>query len=130
MQCQHPIVFSFSTRKTARGGSPTPPSEDISIDCVPQLDGNISILSDDQVLNDSLSENMWIDTVVNISFYPKPKKCDWPPWAETQYRRTSDMPPVRQTVNRDNKLPVCHSLPIVSVSNCRSLIPKVNNCFG
>ena len=37
------------------------------------------------------------------------------------------MRPVRQTVKRDNKLPVCHSLPIVSVSNCRSLIPKVNN---
>ena len=70
---------------------------------------------------------MRINTVVNISSYPKPRKCDWPPWVDTQYRRTSDIPPVRQIVKRDNKLPVCQSLPIVSVSNCRSLIPKVNN---
>ena len=73
------------------------------------------------------SEKLRIKTVVNISAYPKPKKSDWPPWFDVHYRSTRDMRPVRQTVKRDNKLPVCHSLPIVSVSNCRSLIPKVNN---
>ena len=86
MQCQHPIVFSFSTRKTARGGAPTPPSVDIGIDCVPQFDGNITILSGDQVLDNSISENLRINTVVNISFYPKTKKWDWPPWVDSHYR--------------------------------------------
>jgi hypothetical protein len=105
---------------------------------MPQFDGNVSILSCDSC--DSVcagpdltgqpivtSEHYEIQTVINISSIPKPKKCYWPPWVDVQYRRTSDMRPVRQTVRRDNKLPVCQSLPIVSVSNCRSLIPKVNN---
>ena len=73
------------------------------------------------------SDNNMIRTIVNISAYPKPKKCLWPPWFETQSRRTGDIRPVRQTVKRDKKLSVCLSLPIISVSNCRSLIPKINN---
>ena len=123
---------------------------------MPQFDGNVSLLSCNSCdsvcagpdlngqpietmlscdlgqetvsfVEDDISEHNVIQTVVNISSIPKPKKCYWPPWVEIQYRRTSDMRPVRQTVKRDNKLPVCQSLPIVSVSNCRSLIPKVNN---
>ena len=65
-------------------------------------------------VEDDISEHNVIQTVVNISCTPKPKKCYWPPWVEIQYRRTSDMRPVRQTVKRDNKLPVCQSLPIVA----------------
>jgi hypothetical protein len=92
-----------------------------------QFYGNLSILScnscDSVCAGPDLtgqpietSEHYEIQTVVNISSIPKPKKCYWPPWVDVQYRRTSDMRPVRQTVKRDNKLPVCQSLPIVSVS--------------
>ena len=87
--------------------------------CIPQYDGNVSILSE--------NENEKIEIVINIQFNYIPKKHLWPPWADIQLKRTHDTPSVRQTIKRDNKLSVCQSLPVVSVSNCRSLIPKVNN---
>ena len=89
--------------------------------CIPQYDGNVSILSENE------NENEKIEVVINIQFNNRPKKHLWPPWVDIQLKHTHDTPPVRQTIRRDNKLSVCQSLPAVSVSNCRSLIPKVNN---
>ena len=47
-------------------------------------------------------------------------------WYE-QYTQRTQCVPVRQTVRRNSKLLQCLSLPIISVSNLRSLLPKVNN---
>ena len=72
-------------------------------------------------------EHNLIKTVVNITSLPKPKKSVWHSWFEPQQRRPPNLRPVRQTVRRDNILSDCISLPIISVSNMRSLIPKINN---
>ena len=61
------------------------------------------------------------------SKYFQPQKCDWPPWFDKQQRRPADIRPVRQTVRRNDKQLVCNTLPVISVSNLRSLIPKINN---
>ena len=111
----------LSIRKTIRGGAPLPPRRDSSLHCIPQFDGNLSILSENK------NENEKIETVINIIFNTRPKKHFWPPWFDAHYKRTHDTPPVRQTIRRDNKISVCQSLPVVSVSNFRSLIPKVNH---
>ena len=52
--------------------------------------------------------------------------CPPPVWYEAYIQRTQSLP-VRQTVRRNRKLLQCLSLPIISVSNLRSLLPKVNN---
>ena len=47
-------------------------------------------------------------------------------WHENYTQRTQCVP-TRQTIRRNSKLLQCLSLPIISVSNLRSLLPKVNN---
>ena len=91
-----------------------------------QLDGNTSILSNNSESESKIPDSH-IQIVLNISALPKPKKCDWPPWFEPHHRRLNDIRPVRQTISRNSQLKVCNSLPTVSVSNMRSLIPKISN---
>ena len=59
--------------------------------------------------------------------YFQHRKCDWPPWYDAHQRRPGDIRPLRQTVRRNDKPSVCNTLPVISVSNLRSLIPKINN---
>ena len=110
----------------------TCPLLDESYDDVPQLDGNISILSES--LSDDRSNvkeesifSFWYGTltipvVVNLSFQNRGNP---PPWFEEYYKR-KHMKPVRKTVIRNNKLSEGQILPKISVSNMRSLFPKVN----
>ena len=49
-----------------------------------------------------------------------------PPWFEPHFPRIN-LPPVRKTIYRNNKLLYSQSLPIISVSNMRSLMPKIKN---
>ena len=55
---------------------------------------------------------------------------DPPPWYEEHIPRVIDLKQSqsnRKTIYRDNRLGVNESLPILSVSNLRSLWPKLNN---
>ena len=52
--------------------------------------------------------------------------CSAPTWFEP-YRARGDIPPVRKTLYRNNKVLEGQHLPTVSVSNMRSLLPKVNS---
>ena len=49
-----------------------------------------------------------------------------PPWYDTYQPSTQYRVPVRQTIRRDNRLDKSLLLPIIAVSNLRSLIPKIN----
>ena len=64
---------------------------------------------------------------MNISSVPRPKKCYWPSWFEPHQKRINNLKPVRKTISRNSNLEVCNTLPIISVSNMRSQIPKVQN---
>ena len=66
-----------------------------------------------------------IETLISCDFS---QQTDIPPpvWHE-QHSQREDIPPVRQTVKRNSKLLECLSLPIIAVSNVRSLLPKINN---
>ena len=68
-----------------------------------------------------------IQTIVNMSALPRPKKCQRPSWFEPYHRRLNNIRPVRHTIHRNNKQAVCNILPVVSVSNLRSLMPKISN---
>ena len=43
------------------------------------------------------------------------------------YTQRGECAPTRRTVKRSDKLLKCLSLPIISVSNVRSLLPKINS---
>ena len=111
------------------GGSPDPPLEDSRYTCVPQYDGNISFLSDssvDTITHNSNSNarygNSTIPIVNNWSFKNRQNP---PPWFE-YYHPRKNIKPVRKTIHRNNKLLEGLFLPTISVSNLRSLFPKVN----
>ena len=65
-----------------------------------------------------------IETVVNFQFGTE--ILDTPPWHEI-YTKRSFIPPVRKAVQRNKKFLHCLSLPVIAVSNLRSLFPKINN---
>ena len=96
---------------------------------IPQYDGNISLLSCDSnasVCSDSDLTGQPIETLVSRDFrqevFPPPV---W--YEEYTSRRGEDILSVRQTVRRNSKLLQCMSLPIIAVSNIRSLLPKINS---
>ena len=109
------------------GGYPTPPIGDSSSFCVPQYDGNISLMS--ECSSESVSSNynndaQLIPTVLNhFSTYDDQVP---PPWFEPYFSRNK-IPPVRKTIYRNNKILDSLSLPTISVSNMRSLMPKIKN---
>ena len=99
----------------------------INYNDIPQLDGNISCVSCD--MSDSLSGDtdltgQTIETVVCCDFS---KKTVSPPVWHEPYVQREDRVPTRKTVKRNSKLFQCLSLPIIAVSNLRSLLPKINN---
>ena len=57
----------------------------------------------------------------NVDNYPAPAWYE-PVQKQTQFRR-----PVRRTIRRDNRLEKSSQLPVIAVSNLRSLMPKINN---
>ena len=121
---------------------------------IPQFDGNVSILSvscisdtmeDLSVQNDTtclsdlldytdthqtdtslLTDVCLIPVSVNVQFSGAPHTSP-PPWYEHYNSNQTNRHPVRTTVRRDNRLLQSVQLPIIAVSNLRSLIPKVNN---
>ena len=66
-----------------------------------------------------------IETLVSCDF--SQETIPPPVWFESYTQRSVSTPPVRQTVKRNSKLLQCLSLPIISVSNVRSLLPKLNS---
>ena len=92
-----------------------------------QLDGNISVSScsmSDSLISDTDLTGQTIETVVSCDF--SSKTVSPPVWYEPYIQR-EDCVPTRKTVKRNSKLLQCVSLPIISVSNLRSLLPKINN---
>ena len=57
-------------------------------------------------------------------FYPATPP---PPWYDFYQPNVEGRVPVRQTIRRDNRLNKSLLLPIIAVSNLRSLIPKIKN---
>ena len=80
-------------------------------------------------MSDSLSGDtdltgQTIETVVCCDFS---KKTVSPPVWHEPYVQREERVPTRKTVKRNSKLFQCLSLPIIAVSNLRSLLPKINN---
>ena len=107
------------SRKTTRGGYPSPPFLDRIGNPVPpkscvinieQLDGNMSLSFLDMSLVESESECITVHTG-----YRPPKTV------------SPRLPSTLKTVRRDNKVLQGVSLPKLSVYNMRSLIPKVES---
>ena len=105
---------------------------------IPQFDGNISLTSSiyenesncsSSPTDDQLPSATKIPTVVGFrpGKYYQSEPAYWPSWFEPMQRRPSDIRPVRQTLRRNNQQAVCNTLPVISVSNLRSLMPKINN---
>ena len=124
-------------------------------DCVniPQFDGNMSSLSCD--MSESTTDELTSTTIfVNSSFHTSSKddlpdlpaqKEQWkipvitnvfkenvqhfpsPPWYEHAMKHKKVRIPVRKTIRRDNRLAKSNQLPVIAVSNLRSLMPKVNS---
>ena len=66
-----------------------------------------------------------IELIVNIQFTSEVVKC--PPWFDKPPQYYQKRNPVRKTIKRSNKLVKSSNLPIIAVSNLRSLMPKVRN---
>ena len=61
-----------------------------------------------------------------VNFSSSNENLTQPPWFEPHYPR-KNLPTVRKTIYRNKKLLDSQFLPIISVSNMRSLMPKINN---
>ena len=79
-------------------------------------------------LSEALDENIYennIEVIVNIQFKSEVTQC--PPWFDKRSQYYQERNPVRKTIKRSNKLVKSSNLPIISVSNLHSLMPKVRN---
>ena len=81
-----------------------------------------SLLSTHSIIGDV---GLSIPVVVNVIFQ-KPN-APRPTWYEHHESKTEKRSPIRKQIHRDNKMAESVNLPIVSVSNLRSLMPKINN---
>ena len=102
----------------------TPPLEDDDF-LIPQLDGNVSFLSDSDTNSES---SFWfgkIPVIVNTKFVNT--TTSEPTWFEPYVPRDRTLPVSRKTIYRNNKAASSLGLPIVCVSNLRSLWPKLNH---
>ena len=75
--------------------------------------------------SDTDQEGQPIETVISCEF-SQHNNTPPPVWYEGYTQRTN-IPPARRTVRRNSKLEQSLSLPIITVSNMRSLLPKINN---
>ena len=67
-----------------------------------------------------------IPVIVNI-FRDNCHNFPAPVWYEPVQNQKMPRIPVRKTIRRDNRLAKSSELPVIAVSNLRSLMPKVNN---
>ena len=67
-----------------------------------------------------------IPVIVNI-FKDNVQNFPVPPWYEPVLRQNQFRIPVRKTIRRDCRLEKSTQLPVIAVSNLRSLMPKVNS---
>ena len=85
----------------------------------------------DQTLNVSdvsiVEDDNAIPVVANVDFCYQPFDVPYPSWYEPHHDIQECRTTVRRKIHRDNKLIESINLPIISVSNLRSLIPKINN---
>ena len=99
---------------------------------IPQLDGNESFLSQSTVSSDSATSvtdsdqsGQPIQTIVSCDF--ELRSVAPPVWYDEYHGQRRECAPTRHTIRRNDKLLKCLSLPIISVSNLRSLLPKINS---
>ena len=122
-------------------------SENISVitDNIPQLDGNISIESQSDISSivsdiecnccedqPECEDNQETQKIpVHVSQYDQDQdQSDPPPWYESYEPRKMDKNESkfnRKVLKRDKKFVEGEALPIISVSNVRSLIPKIGS---
>ena len=91
-----------------------------------ELDGNVSFLSQSTLssLHSDSVAGQPIQTIISCSV--RQDSVPPPVWHEPYTQRTV-CPPVIQTIRRNSKLLQCLSLPVMSVSNVRSLLRKINS---
>ena len=93
--------------------------------CVAQLDGNISLLSDHDE-DDNYPEKYQIPVVMHVSqSLPLAETPVWFDKYEKYHRGPQFLNNI--TIKRNNRLIRAEILPKISVSNMRSLSPKINN---
>ena len=132
------------------GGSPHSVNISVKSDNIPQIDGNISITSQSDISSilcdiqcnccedqSEYEEDQYLENSdiipVHVSQYDQHKYIDCsdaPPWYEKYEPRKVDKNESkynRKTIKRSNKIFKSELLPIISVSNVRSLIPKIGN---
>ena len=96
----------------------------------PDLSSSCSSSSDDLSDCDNQSssaeedEYFEIPVIVNI-FRDNCHNSPAPVWYEPVHNQKKPRIPVRKTIRRDNRLAKSSQLPVISVSNLRSLMPKV-----
>ena len=76
--------------------------------------------------SDVEDEQYEIPVIVNIFKY-KTTTLQAPVWYEPAQIQKGNRIPVRKTIRRDNRLEKSCQLPVIAVSNLRSLMPKINN---
>ena len=74
-----------------------------------------------------VEEEEQIIPVILNTFQCSTPNCPPPPWYEGYIPNIQKRVPVRKTIRRDNRLNKSILLPIISVSNLRSLMPKIKN---
>ena len=93
-----------------------------------EVSSSFSSIEDD--LNESYfsteDDHYEIPVIVNI-FRENVHSFPAPPWYEPWKRQNNTRRPVRKTIRRDNRLEKSCDLPVIAVSNLRSLMPKVNS---
>ena len=82
--------------------------------------------SDSSVMSSLGSDDDSIPVIVNF-FKNNQHFSPAPPWYEPPQKPYKYRKPVRVTLRRDNRLEQSDYLPIIAVSNLRSLIPKIGN---
>ena len=89
-------------------------------------DDSSLLSSDHEIFDGNEDDEYQISVILNTGQTPH---LDTPPptWYEEYQLNKQDRVPVRTTIRRDNRLSNSFLLPIIAVSNLRSLIPKIKN---
>ena len=88
-----------------------------------QEPSQISNLSDESLIENNTS----ISVVMNIDFRYQFAHVPYPAWYEPYIYDNENRIPVRRRIHRDNKISEGNNLPVISVSNLRSIMPKINH---
>ena len=97
-----------------------------------EVESDMSVLIEEEDLTfsawyyDDNDDERRIETIVNIHIKSMPANDIWPPWYDHYYQRSSEKRRhERKTIRKNNKLIKSINLPIIAVSNLRSLMPKI-----